>query len=158
MVCKKCGKEEINASSKYCHYCGESFLETKVNGELLETQVVVAKPKTKTGIIVAAIIFLIIVALIKYINYTDSVEYLRDELIHGEWRENDDEWDISIYFYSNGVFKREFSDGSGSEYEWELLEDKTLVLDGRYYEYGEWSYEDGVIKIGERWEIIERTD
>ena len=158
MVCKKCGRETPSANSKYCYNCGQSFYETKVKDENFVPQTVESKARKKSGFIAMLLILLVVIALVKYINYTESVEYLRDELIHGEWRENDDEWDISAHFYSNGVFKREFSDGSGRTFEWELLEDKTLVFDGRYYEYGEWSCEDGVIKIGERWEFVKRTD
>lgn len=159
MICKTCGAE-ISNTSNFCSKCGSSF---EFEGKKQE---MFAKIKSNKKIIIIAVVILCAVIITSLVSYFNSVSYLEKRLTGNTWYSEPVEWDseyderkkaYTFEFRSNGectpeIFKyghgKWLYDWEGIRYEWELLEDKTLVLDREYYEYGEdWYFENGKLVI-----------
>lgn len=161
MLCEKCGAEYAEGTN-YCVKCGEK-IEQADNAPMKKSKL----PK-KAKYAIAAAIAVVSIAVIRYFN---SVEYLEKRLTDSTWySEPKEEIDGSYYEYDARILKFR-SDGEcemwdGGEYSetklpnfpfmkfwldtqsWELLDDKSLKLDGEYYEYGEdWYFKGGDLVI-----------
>lgn len=88
--------------------------------------------KIKIGIIIAIVVIAIL--------YLNSASFLRTYLQFGAWYKVyrfDEETQVGdeTKFYPDG---EALTADSRTDEEWEILDDKTLIYDGTYYDYGEW--------------------
>ena len=148
MNCPNCNYK-ITPDKKYCERCG-TFLNPSNNVNTLEVNKVksfLTKHKIKI------ILGLVIVCIVSAVIYFNSVTYLEKKLTKHTWYAppNYSDWysdGYSYTFYSNGEVTYKYYEnynGSGwyedysREYDWEILDDKTLYWRGDYYRWkDEW--------------------
>ena len=147
---------------------------------------VLKMPQNRKKIIAAAVAVIALFFIVKMIGYFNSVEYLEDKLTGNVWYS--EVATKNYYYYGSGNTKHAFSfefhsygyvemkgyyylksDESGewawvssygvSEYEWELLEDKTLRIDDEYFEYEkDWSFQGNTLVIEKDNEVLIFSD
>ena len=66
-----------------------------------------------------------------------------------------EEYEYKFYPDGTAFITRNYTNWVGEpdtdteSFEWEILEDKTMVFDGDYYDYGDWYISDGEITMGD---------
>ena len=173
MKCSNCGFDNAEGS-KFCSGCGQSLQTTEEspkqegNNEATvgntDIVAVLKMPQNRKKIIAAAVAVIAIFFAVKMIGYFNSVEYLEDKLTGNVWYSdtkpgaNGSRYGYSLEFHTYGEIEYTWYLGSlsesemgvfrVSEYEWELMDDKTLKIKGEYYEYEEdWWFNAGEFVI-----------
>ena len=120
------------------------------------------KNRKVVSIIAVAVAVIVLIGAFSYMN---SAALLEKKLENGNWTYisvwlDGSEWrtNAKVKFYSDGTVSYTYSDGSGGSYNWELLEDKTMIFDGDYYDYGEWYCSGGEVVIGKYFKCTENPD
>lgn len=158
MNCPNCNYK-TTPDKKYCERCG-TFLNPSNNVNTLEVNKVKSFfTKHKIKIILG----LVIVCIVSAVIYFNSVTYLEKKLTKNTWYQTPEYDEFGGYassykFYSNGEYEYEgytlnnrgwYQSNSGDD-DWEILDDKTLCMDGEYYEWKtEWHLSGNTLIIHE---------
>ena len=173
MKCPNCN-HKTTPDKKYCERCG-TMINQNININTSETNQIksfITKHKIKI------ILGLVIVCIVSAVIYFNSVTYLEKKLSKQTWyrvpKYDQNECygmigNASSYrFYSNGEYKynsyekignSEWHEDYSERDDWEILDDKTLCIDGVYYEWKtEWYLSGNTLKFGENNDYIYKTE
>lgn len=181
--CSNCGQECLDITDKSCKVCGYELPDITDQITSLEPKqpphkkifttilhFLKKKPKFVIGIAVSTLCLLLVTGIVAYRNTSG---YLEKKLLNGNWTyimvtSNGIEYrtESTVQFYPDGVVVKTSPNGSKEYYEWEILEDKTMVFDGRYFDHGngrlfnrnEWYCNGWDVVIGDYFQCTERPE
>lgn len=166
--CEKCGSKISNTTDRFCAQCGNALPQCTAKTENFPDKVIntCKNPAIMKKLIPIFVVIALCIALCLTIAYRNSSDYLENKLRQGDWVYIWTFWytDVEyrstgiVKFYSDGVALLTYHDGSGKSYNWQILDDKTLVFDGTYYDYGEWYLSNGDLVIGDDFKCTKRPN
>jgi len=153
--CPYCGKEMLDLGS-FCPFCGKNLSGNDGNAKKRWL-----KPKIIAIIASAAVVLLSIILIVSHYN---SADYLKEKLTENTWyqepaRTSYETRGSVCQFYLNNKgevwgyvrYGGEWSGKGRDSLIWELMEDKTLYLNGEYYRWEEdWSLSGNRLVIEDR--------
>ena len=160
MKCPNCNYK-TTPDKRYCERCG-TMLNQNIDINTSETNQIksfITKHKVKI------ILGLVIVCIVSAVIYFNSVTYLEKKLTKYTWYQVPDYdthgsgyggYASDYKFYSNGEYKHNnyaygvygWTNIDSERDDWEILDDKTLCIDGVYYEWKtEWHLSGNTLSI-----------